>query len=160
MPQHHPGCPASLQTGKVAPKVYEFPGPSIPITILLSHSSRDPDTTASVCVCGSLVWEPPQPKDPFHTSALISSERRESGEQYCPSCFLSPEGLKPPSEGERQVPLLPQLWALCSEPAPCGLCHHSPSHLAPPFLPDLLTVSLPYCLHLSSPPPPRPPEPS
>lgn len=89
--------------GKQFPR-YEFPGQSSPVRTLPSSFPWVPDATASVRG-GGLDWWPPTAQRPLpHTSALFSPESCKSGEQGCPSCFLSPQGPVPPSEGEHQAP--------------------------------------------------------
>lgn len=99
--------------GKQLPRC-EFPGPSSPMTILLSSFSRVPDAPAPVHM-GAWTGSPHNPKTPSTSqlsSLLFSSARHGGGRQGC-CCphwdwSLSQESARP------QGPLWPQLWALCS----------------------------------------------
>lgn len=99
---------------------YEFPGQSSPVRTLPSTFPWVPDAIASVCV-GGLDWWPPQPKDPFHTpqpSSLLKGVRAESRAVPAASCPQRDQCLRQKESAKTQGPLLPHLWALCSEPAP------------------------------------------
>lgn len=97
-------------------------------------SSRDPDATASMCV-GAWTGNPHNQKTLSipHLSFLLKGMKVESRAVPAASCPHRDRSLSQKKNARPQGALLPHLWALRSEPAPCGLRHHSPSHLAPPF---------------------------
>lgn len=157
-PQHRPGCPTSRQAGKAAPKV-RVSRTKLPydhLAKLLLSGPRCPCSSAH----GGLDGEPPQPKDPFHFSALFSSLLFCKARRWTAGLLLSPLGLEPQS-GERQAPgasLAPALGSLlsCQCPAwpalmalgrPCfGLsgwcrwltyCPHQPPELLSKYLQSL-----------------------
>lgn len=107
--------------GKQLPRC-EFPGPSSPVTVLLSPSSWVPDTPPPMRM-GAWTGSPHNPKTPStpQLSSLLKGmevEDRAVPAACCPrwDWSLSQESARP------QGPLRPQLWALCS-PAnvPSGL---------------------------------------